>query len=220
MESFGIINYLTYFLGTIMIILLPGPNSLYVLSLSAQQGMKNGWAAAAGIFVGDALLIIATVLGAASVLTKYPLLFWAIKFAGAFYLSYIGIRLIIHGYKTWKSRNFQNVIENAPVLKKVSSSKAFNKALMVSLLNPKAILFFLSFFVQFVDPTYPNPFLPFAILAFTLQVCSFLYLATLIYAGSRLASAFAKRKKMSAVSNASVGMGFIGFAIKLALAAV
>lgn len=220
MEDFGIINYLTYLFGTIMIILLPGPNSLYVLSLSAQQGMKNGWAAAAGIFVGDALLIIATVLGAASLLKTYPLLFWAIKFAGAFYLSYIGIKLIIHAYKTWKNRNFQSVIENAPVLKKISGRKAFNKALMVSLLNPKAILFFLSFFVQFVDPGYPNPFLPFTILALTLQICSFIYLSTLIYAGSRLASAFAKRKKMSAVSNGAVGMGFIGFAIKLAIASV
>ena len=216
MESFGVINYLTYVLGAVLIILLPGPNSLYVLSLAAQQGKRSGWAAVAGVFVGDSLLILATALGAISILTAYPALFMVIKYAGAAYLVFIGINLIGGAIRTWRTIDDKSVDDVH--LKKASSSKAFKKALLVSLLNPKAILFLLSFFVQFVDPGYSQPFIPFLILAITLQLFSLIYLAVLIYAGSKLAAAFKKRKKINAISGGSVGTGFILFAIKLALA--
>jgi len=216
-ESFGVINYLTYVLGAILIILLPGPNSLYVLSLAAQQGRRTGWAAVAGVFVGDSLLMIATALGAISILTAYPTVFMVIKYAGAAYLIYIGLSLIGGAVATWKTIG-QDVLDTPVIITKTSNKKAFNKALLVSLINPKAILFFLSFFVQFVDPQYATPAVPFIILAVTLQLFSLIYLAVLIYAGSLLAQAFKKRKKVSAISGGGVGSVFVLFAIKLALA--
>jgi leucine efflux protein len=216
-ESFGVINYLTYVLGAVLIILLPGPNSLYVLSLAAQQGRRCGWAAVAGVFLGDTLLIIATALGAISILTAYPAIFMFIKYAGAAYLIYIGINLIGGAISTWKTLDSDS-IDDARLIKKTSASRAFKKALLVSLLNPKAILFLLSFFVQFVDPQYATPAIPFFILALTLQLFSLIYLAVLIYAGSVLAQAFKKRKKISAISGGGIGTGFVLFAIKLALA--
>ena len=217
MENFGVVNYLTYVLGAVLIILLPGPNSLYVLSLAAQQGKRSGWAAVMGVFLGDTLLIVATALGAITILTTYPAIFMLIKYAGAAYLIYIGYNLIGGAIRTWKKVDTDSV-ETAQRIKKTSGAKAFQKALLVSLLNPKAILFLLSFFVQFVDPGYPDPALPFFILAATLQLFSLLYLALLIYAGSVLAGAFAKRQKISAISGGGVGAGFVLFAIKLALA--
>lgn len=217
MENFGVVNYLTYVLGAMLIILLPGPNSLYVLSLAAKQGKRSGWAAVAGVFIGDSLLILATALGAITILTAYPAIFMVIKYAGAAYLIYIGINLIGGAIKTWRQIDDES-IQNVKQVAKASSRKAFQKALLVSVLNPKAILFLLSFFLQFVDPEYPEPILPFFILAITLQLFSLLYLAMLIYAGSKLAEAFQKRQKITAVSGGGVGAAFVLFAIKLALA--
>ncbi|WP_163454555.1 LysE family transporter, partial [Escherichia coli] len=84
-------------------------------------------------------------------------------------------------------------------------------ALVVSLLNPKAIAFLLSFFIQFVDPAYPHPALTFLILGTIIQVLSFLYLSTLIFAGARLAAAFRARRRLSGAANAGVGVLFVGF---------
>lgn len=217
MENLGVVNYLAYLVGVVLIILLPGPNSLYVLSLAAQQGKKLGWAAVAGVFIGDSLLILATALGAITLLNTYPALFMIIKYAGAAYLTYMGIKLIYGAYLTWVNRH-ENELDQVKKEKKSSSVRAFQKALLVSLLNPKAIIFLLSFFVQFVDPLYDQPVIPFFILAATLQLFSMLYLATLIYAGTKLAEAFRSRKKISALSGGGVGAAFVAFAVKLALA--
>lgn len=219
MENFGVLNYITFLVGCILIVLLPGPNSLYVLSLSAQQGIRNGWAAASGIFVGDSILMLATALGAVSMLNAHPMAFMAIKYAGALYLAYIGIRMITGAWYAWRRTDLQD-LENIPALKKTTGAGAFRKALLVSLLNPKALLFFLSFFVQFVDPGYANPALPFLILAITVQICSLAYLATLIYAGHQLAESFRRKRRLKAVSGGSVGTAFLAFAMQLALASI
>ncbi|HMT94473.1 leucine efflux protein LeuE [uncultured Thiothrix sp.] len=220
MEQFGVHSYLTYVLGVIMIVLLPGPNSVFVLALSAQKGVRAGWKAAMGIFVGDAILMLASAAGAVTLLKTYPLLFHIVQYVGAAYLIYLGLRLIIAAVKTWpKEQALQAELEKPlaePKLAKQSSP--FIKALIISLLNPKAILFFLSFFVQFVDPQYPQPALSFLILAVTLQFFSALYLAALIYGGHYLAEAFRQRKRLSAVSTGGTGVAFLGFAAKLATA--
>lgn len=216
MEYFGINNYLTYVAAVILVILLPGPNSLYVLALSAQQGIRNGWAAALGVFAGDALLMLLTAAGAVTVLKTSPALFLVIKYAGAVYLVYLGFRLLLNAWRSWKNRLEGDRLHVQ--LQPIRARHAFSKALLVSLLNPKAILFFLSFFVQFADPHYPAPVVSFLILGLTLQFFSLSYLAVLIYAGDRLADAFRQRRRISAISSGGVGLGFMAFAVKLALA--
>ncbi|PID46672.1 MAG: leucine efflux protein LeuE [Proteobacteria bacterium] len=218
MEAFGVLNFMTYLLGTVLIILLPGPNSLYVLALSAQKGVKMGWRGAFGIFLGDFILMLATAAGAVTLLTTYPMLFSILQYIGAAYLAYIGAKLIWSAIQTWPKHQDVQAVMNEASEQKLGKEAPFRKALLVSLLNPKAILFFLSFFMQFVDPAYPSPAVPFMILAVTLQICSAVYLTTLIYAGNYLAEAFRKRKKLSAVSAGGTGAAFMGFAVKLASA--
>ena len=91
---YGITDLTAYILGTIAIILLPGPNSLYCLSVAAAQGIGKGYRAIAGIFVGDGILILVTVFGAGSLLKLYPSLFNAIKLIGGLYLMYLGVKAI------------------------------------------------------------------------------------------------------------------------------
>lgn len=216
MENYGVLNYMTYVIGTILIVLLPGPNSLYVLAISAQKGIRLGWAAACGVFFGDSILMLATAAGAVTLLNTYPILFKIVQYVGAAYLSYIGFRLFMSALESWKLRHTLPSTLEGEVQKVISKKSPFKKALLVSILNPKAILFFISFFVQFVDPNYAQPVVPFLILAVTLQVCSALYLAMLIYGGNHLAATFRKRRRLSAATSAATGAAFMGFAIKLA----
>ncbi|MFJ1825977.1 LysE family transporter, partial [Streptomyces sp. NPDC088178] len=94
--------------------------------------------------------------------------------------------------------------------------RPYRRALVVSLFNPKAILFLISFFVQFVSES--NPALGFLVLGTLLQIASFLYLSLLIFTGSRLAAAFRRRKTLSAGATSVAGALFLGFAVKLSLA--
>ncbi len=89
-HALGITDIWTYVFGVIFIILLPGPNSMYVLSLAAQRGVKAGYRAACGVFVGDTVLMVLSAAGVASLLKANPLLFSVVKYGGAAYLLYIG----------------------------------------------------------------------------------------------------------------------------------
>ncbi|WP_175720196.1 leucine efflux protein LeuE [Burkholderia anthina] len=213
-HALGITDIWTYVFGVIFIILLPGPNSMYVLSLAAQRGVKAGYRAACGVFLGDTVLMVLSAAGVASLLKANPLLFSVVKYGGAAYLLYIGAGMLRSAWH--KLRTPAGKPADAP--RAVDGERPFRKALVVSLLNPKAILFFISFFIQFVDPAFPHPALSFVVLGAIAQCASFLYLSTLIFAGARLAEHFRRRRKLAAGAASSVGGLFIGFSVKLALA--
>jgi len=210
---FGITDLTTYIIGTILIVLLPGPNSLYVISVASRYGIRTGYAAACGVFTGDFILIICTVLGAASLLKAFPILFVILKLSGACYLSYLGFKLLQSAYQTWNKP-----IHNAELadLPKLDQIHPYRTALSISLLNPKAILFFLSFFVQFVEPSYAYPAFSFLILAIILQIISFSYLTALIFSGIKLANFFKHNYKLAASGIFLVGILFFGFGLRLA----
>lgn len=218
---FGITDLTTYVLGTIFIVLLPGPNSMYVLSMASRHGVAMGYRAASGVFVGDTILMVLSAAGLASVLATTPLLFTVVKYAGAGYLAWIGLNMLIGAWRGWTGRapQSQNAAEApAQAASTLVVTRPFQRALSISLLNPKAIFFFISFFVQFVDPAYDHPALSFMVLGVIAQVFSFLYLSALIFAGDRLANAFRSRRRLSALLNAAVGCLFVGFGIRLARA--
>lgn len=214
---FGIIDLSTYLIGTILIILLPGPNSLYVMSVASRNGLKAGYRAAWGVLAGDTLLMLLTVVGAASLLKAVPILFVILKVIGAIYLGWLGSQLLAAALQRWRSRH---LIEHIDFQPSSSSNRYFAKAMSISLLNPKAILFFLSFFIQFVDPTYPYPSLSFLILGILLQICSLTYLSSLIFAGAKMADFFKSHQLLSTLSIASVGILFFGFALKLVISTI
>ncbi len=211
---FGITDLTTYLIGTIAIILLPGPNSIYCLTVAGQHGVKAAYRAVGGILLGDTLLILATALGAGAVLKLYPALFHLIQLAGGLYLAYIGINLLRAAAKKWAAAPLPQYPDAGPP-KATGEPRSFTRALLLSLTNPKAILFFLSFFVQFVDPAYPNPALSFFVLALILQLTSFIYLNLLVFAGHGLTQAFRRHIKTSAAAMGLVGVLFIGFAVKM-----
>ncbi|WP_298292373.1 leucine efflux protein LeuE [Thiomonas sp.] len=221
---FGVINLWTYVIGVIFIVLLPGPNSLYVLSVAAQRGVRAGYRGAFGVFLGDTVLMVLAAAGAASLLETNLTLYHLVQAAGALYLGWLGVQMLRAAWKRWHTRD-TGLHAHGPVAHAAAAQHTkrldnpFRKALFISLLNPKAILFFVSFFIQFVDPHYPHPALSFLLLGIIVQFFSALYLSVLIFGGSRVADAFRRRRRLSALTMGLTGTGFFGFGVKLALAA-
>ncbi|HEY2671978.1 MAG TPA: leucine efflux protein LeuE [Rugosimonospora sp.] len=232
---FGITNIWAYLLGTAAIVLLPGPNSMYVLSTAARLGIRSGYAGACGVFIGDAVLMTLSAAGVASLLRTQPALFTIVKYAGAGYLCWIGLGML---RRAWRGRRapapgpagstaeagaapaapppVPAASPAAPAAPAAPARSPFRKSLVVSLLNPKAILFFISFFIQFVQPGYARPWLSFLILGAIVELISAAYLTTLIFTGSYLAAWFRRRRGLSRALATGIGAVFVGFAIKLA----
>ena len=217
MSFYGVTDVWTYVIGAIGIILLPGPNSLFILSVATARGVKAGFQGALGVFLGDTVLLTLVGLGAAGLLRSTPALFMVVKYAGAAYLSWVGLQLLRAAIQKWKSRD-----ASASTVAELPSHMAqpFRRALVVSVLNPKAILFLLSFFVQFIDPTYDAPVVPFLILSAIVMTLSAVYLSVLIFAGARLAQTFRTQRKVSAALSSAVGGVFVWFGLKLANASL
>jgi leucine efflux protein len=220
---YGITDPLTFLVGTILIVLLPGPNSLFVLTVASSRGVGPGYRAALGVFTGDSILMLATSMGSASVLLANPVLFIILKYAGAAYLAYIGFGLLLSAWRHLRHRLHITSVATQPPSElpaRTSLAQPFRRALLISLINPKAILFFVSFFVQFVDANYAHPALTFLLLGTIVQICSMLYLTCLIFAGTHLAKLVHKHPRINALCSASVGSLFIGFGLKLANASL
>jgi leucine efflux protein len=190
----GITDFWTYVLGVVAIILLPGPNSIFVLSVGARRGVRAGYTAAAGVFLGDTVLMTLSAAGVASLLRAYPPLFLVVKYAGAAYLFWVGFGIIRGAWQKLRGRSAPAAPQVAGDAGAAASEVAgdagaagpqvkggagaaelrhpFRRAVVISLLNPKAILFFVSFFIQFVQPGYPHPAVSFLVLGMVVQFFS------------------------------------------------
>lgn len=211
---YGVTDIWTYTLGALFIVLLPGPNSLYVMAVASREGVAAGYRGACGIFLGDTVLMICAAAGAASLLKTYPALFMLVKYLGGGYLAWVGLGLLRQAIRNWRGHAAGG---EAPLSE---ASQPFRRALIISLMNPKAILFFVSFFIQFVDPQAAQPAVAFLILGAILQILSALYLSVLIFGGAYLAAHFRRRRRLAAAGSASVGGVFLGFGVKLATASL
>ncbi|MFE4170961.1 leucine efflux protein LeuE [Streptomyces sp. NPDC056909] len=231
----GVTDLPTYLVGLVLIVLLPGPNSLYVLSVAARRGIRAGYSAAAGVWCGDTVLMVLSAAGVASLLQGNELLFGIVKYAGAGYLTWLAVGMMRAAWALWRTRHEREEAAaseapatapgtapaaapgTAPATAQATVERPYRRALVISLFNPKAILFFISFFVQFVDPAYAHPALSFVLLGLLANLASALYLSALIFGGTRLAAAFRRRKRLSAGVTSAAGALFLGFAVKLSL---
>lgn len=208
---YGITDLATFVLGTIFIVLVPGPNSMYVMTAASQGGIGAGYRGACGIFLGDLILMTLAATGVASLFWANPLLFAVLKYAGAGYLVFLGLGLLRSAFRRWRGCGGETA---GPLPSE--ARRPFRVALAISLMNPKAILYYVSFFIQFVSPSYPHPEVSFLILGAIVELCSALYLSALIFGGTYLAETFRRRQRLSAGATGGIGGLFIGFGVKLA----
>ena len=211
LETLGVVNIGVFVVGVVIIILTPGPNSLYVLGTAARRGVKDGCKAAAAVFIGDGVLMLLASLGVGSLTHLYPIAFLALQYLGAAYLGYLGFAVlcsVIHNQEGQSGKDAELCREDP-----------FKRALILSLSNPKAIMFFVSFFVQFVDPAKGYPGLAFLILACIVQIVSMTYLSFLIFGGAKLARAVRGNRRLKRLGGAFSGFVFLGFGLRLAIRA-
>jgi len=201
---YGITDLSAFILGTIFIVLLPGPNSLYVMTVATRHGIAAGYRGACGIFIGDTILMILSVAGVATLLKTNPGAFAAVQWLGAAYLAWLG----------WKMLSAKP--GDAPVLN-IRPRQYFQQALAITLLNPKAIVFYMAFFPLFVDPKHHLGLTSFAVMAATVAVLTFLYGLGMTLLTHHLAERMRANPRIGRVLEKLAGVFLIGFGIKLAV---
>ena len=214
-SSVGINDFPAYLVGVILTILFPGPNSLYVLAIASVKGWRAGAWASVGIFIGDAILMIGIALGAATLLNSSPSTFKILRMLGGAYLAWMGYGFIRSGLARWHGT--QVLVSGDGRTHYLNTLHPAIAALTLSLTNPKAIFFFVSFFAQFIQPEYAHPVHTFLYLALVLQIVSMTYLISLICAGQFFLGFFNRHPHYAAALWFLVGSLLIGFAGKLLL---
>ncbi|HCT3322775.1 TPA: leucine efflux protein LeuE [Enterobacter cloacae] len=205
--EFGVMNFWTYVVGAFFIVLVPGPNTLFVLKTGIGHGVKKGYLAATGVFIGDAVLMFLAWAGVAALIQTTPVLFNIVRYLGAFYLLWLGGKML------WSVITRQNNTHESGT---EPASMIMKRSLVLSLTNPKAILFYVSFFVQFIDVNAKNTGTSFLILATTLELISFMYMSFLIFSGAFVTRYLKTKKKLAKLGNGLIGLLFVGFAARLA----
>ena len=179
---------LSFIVATCVLALSPGPDNMYVLSQSLVNGSKSALATTAGLISGCIVHTTLLAFGFSAVITTNPSLFFGIKVVGALYLLYLA-------YAVFKSDATLEFSQNAP---KKSSSQLFKQGVLMNLLNPKVMLFFLALFPQFLWQPQTDTVLQFYILGITFMVVSFIVFATIALLAGRV-SAFLNKKKHTGV---------------------
>ena len=123
-----------------VLVFMPGPNTLYIIARSIQQGRLAGFVSSLGVQVGTVVHIVAASLGLSALLVSSAVAFNVVKYAGAAYLIFLGIKTLLTKEK----------IEPAKV-RKAALGRVFYQGIVVNLLNPKTALFFFAFLPQFID---------------------------------------------------------------------
>ena len=201
---FGIADYGAFVVAIIVFLAIPGPGNLALLTATGKGGVRSGLAATLGVIAGDQVLLWLAVAGLSALLINYPSLYSSIQWAGAAYLMGLGYSL------------FNAKPSDAPVLN-MKPDHYFRQALFITVLNPKAIVFYMAFFPLFVDPAIHLGLLTFAVMATTIAALTFVYGLVVVLLAHHLAERVRANPLASVMLNKIAGALLIGFGLKLAL---
>jgi len=201
---FGIADYGAFVAAIIIFLAIPGPGNLALITSTSKGGIGGGLAATIGVMSGDQVLMWAAVAGVAALLTTYPAAFSAVQWLGAAYLAWLGFKMLLTKPGA------------APILN-IKPRHYFRQALMITLLNPKAIVFYMAFFPLFVDPARHQGLTTFAVMATTIAVLTFLYGLTATLLTHFLAERMRANPRISRTLNKLAGVFLIAFGVKLAV---
>ena len=201
---FGVADYGAFIAAVIIFLAIPGPGNLAVITSTGKGGIGGGLAATFGIMAADQLLMWLAVAGVAALLATYPSAFRAVQWAGAAYLAWLGARMLLAkpGSK--------------PVLH-IEPHHYFRQAGLITLLNPKAIVFYMAFFPLFVDPAQHRGLVTFAVMAVTTAVLTFGYGLSVVLLTQHLARRMRANPLIARVLTKLAGVFLLAFGVKLAI---
>ena len=198
----GIHDFAAFVVAVLIFLMLPGPGTLTLLNSTGKGGFRAGAAATLGLILGDQLLLWLAVAGIAALLQTSPLVFRGVQYAGAAYLAYLGLRLV-----------FTQAAARKPSL---NAGQDFRRALLITLLNPKAIVFYMAFFPLFIDPRTQQGFATFAAMAVTIAALTLAYCLTLVALAGFLTERMRGNRALARTLERLAGIALVGFGIKLA----
>jgi leucine efflux protein len=200
----GVTDYPAFVVAFIIFLLIPGPGNLVIITSTTKGGLRGGFAATIGIILGDQVLSWMAVAGLAAVLAASPVAFEAVQWVGAIYLVWLGTKMVLAKPGA------------APVLN-IKPYHYLRQAMVITLFNPKAIVFYMAFFPLFVDPVQNRGLVTFAFLAATIAVLAFLYSVVAILLTHFLAERLRSSVITSLILEKLAGLCLIGFGLRLAL---
>ena len=199
---FGISDYGAFSAAFVLLLFLPGPGNLALISSASKGGLSGGLASVLGLLVGDQVLLWLTVAGLAAVLTALPPVFLALQWAGAAYLAWLGFKML-----TAQAGEGPSI--------QITPGHYFRETLFITLLNPKAIMFYLAFFPQFIDPVNHQGWITFAAMALTIVVLGFVYCFGVVLVTHFMAERIRAYPQFSSFLQKMAGVCLIGFGLKM-----
>jgi len=200
---YGITDYGAFCAAIVLFLALPGPGTFALLTSTGKGGFRAGAAATLGVIVGDQVLLWLAVAGVAALLAANPVLFKAVQYAGAAYLAWIGVKLLL-------SKGDGSA---API--RIEPRDYARQAFVITLLNPKAIVFYMAFFPLFIDPATHRGLPTFGAMALTIAAITAVYCLTLCAFAHAVAAQVRAHRKLARALERLAGLFLIGFGIRL-----
>jgi len=207
MFNYTLIHWTTFLTAAVLLNLSPGPDMAFILGQTARKGRQGGFAAMFGIWSGTFLHVLMAAVGLSIILATSAIAFSIVKWAGALYLIWLGIRALFSRSSSFPSGGNT---------KELSMNAIYWQGIMVSTLNPKVAIFFLSFLPQFVvegaGPVSAQLFLH----GILIIVVASLIEPLLVFTGSKLAEVLRNNQKVGLWMDRALGALFITLGIRLA----
>jgi leucine efflux protein len=200
---YGITDYGAYCATIVLFLALPGPGTFALLTSTGKGGFRAGAAATLGLIVGDQVLLWLAVAGVAALLAANPLVFKAVQYVGAAYLGWLGLRLLLA-----KGEGAASPVNIEP-------RHYARQAFFITLLNPKAIVFYMAFFPLFIDPATHRGLPTFAAMALTIAVITAVYCLMLCAFANAVAAKVKANRTAARWLERAAGVFLIGFGIRL-----
>lgn len=201
---FGVTDYGQFVLAVVVFLAIPGPGNLALITSTSKGRLTGGLAATLGVIAGDQVLMWTAVAGVAAMLVAYPAALTAVQWLGAVYLVWLGGKMLLTKPGV------------APILH-IKPHHYFRQAMVITLFNPKAIVFYMAFFPLFVDPAQHRGLLTFGVMAGTIALLTFLYGLVVVLLTHFLAERMRANPVASHTLEKLAGVFLVGFGIKLAL---
>jgi len=198
----GIADYGAFCAAILLFLALPGPGTFTLLTSTAKGGFRAGAAATFGVIAGDQVLLWLAVAGVAALLAANPVLFQAVQYLGAAYLVWIGLKLL-----------FAQPGSASPV--RIEPRHYARQAFLITLLNPKAIVFYMAFFPLFIDPATHRGTVTFAAMAATIAVITAVYCLLLCAFAEVVSIRVKANRRLARALERVAGLFLVGFGLRL-----
>jgi len=199
----GITDYGAFCATILLFLALPGPGTFALLTSTGKGGLRGGAAAVLGVILGDQVLLWLAVAGVAALLAAYPSVFHAVQYAGAAYLVWMGLKLALR----------RGEAGAGPI--PITAGRYLRQSFLITLLNPKAIVFYMAFFPLFIDPATHRGLPTFGLMALTIAVLTAAYGLLLCSFAQAVGQQVRRHRRLAGALERLAGLFLVGFGIRL-----